>query len=71
MGDIILRRAKVDSEDAAVGRQEQFLRVVGVPVGDALDDLVPPLTTSSAIAPRSGAVGSGVTVALMVLPEVV
>ena len=39
MRDCILRGAKIDRERAAMGRQEQLLRVIGVIAGDILNDV--------------------------------
>ena len=70
--DIVLRGAEIDRERAAVPGQEQLLRVVGVPVGDVLDDL---RAVVDDIERHRAEVGRrrdpGVTVAVMVLPTVV
>ena len=72
MRDVVLRGPERDVEGAAIARQEDAAVVVGIPVAGVLNDLTSaPLMTFKAMLPRSGAVGSGVIVAVMTLPLVV
>ena len=71
MGHAVLCGTEIDRERPTLARQEKLLRVIGVQFVTLLITSVPPSTTSSAISPTSGAVGSGVTVAVIVLPVVV